>query len=131
MSASTRSLERESVHGSVSKHSSELENARDADQLALSDGTSSEEEEAAMIDWLKDKRRSGLKLVYSLLGASNSNVPQTAGYSAATPPSDDLSPKSNYPPSVQSQDDDGIDTRARENFKKYFVLPESEELLAG
>jgi hypothetical protein len=124
MSGSTRSIDRESTQ-------SPIENTKEGDEFALSDGSSSEEEEAAMVDWLKDKRRSGLKLVYSLLGASGSNVPDTAGYSEATASSDHWRSKSNYPPSLHSQDDDGIDTRARENFKKYFVLPETEELLAG
>lgn len=124
MSASTKSFDRESTQ-------SPLGSAKDEDKFAISDGSSSEEEEAAMVDWLKDKRRSGLKLVYSLLGTSGSNVPETAGYSAGSAVADDWRSKQNYDPSLNSQDDDGIDTRARENFKKYFVLPESEELLAG
>ncbi|CAO3690818.1 unnamed protein product [Umbelopsis ramanniana] len=123
MSASTKSFDRESTQ-------SPLGSAKDEDKFAISDGSSSEEEEAAMVDWLKDKRRSGLKLVYSLLGTSGSNVPETAGYSAGSAVADDWRSKQNYDPFLNSQDDDGIDTRARENFKKYFVLPESEELLA-
>lgn len=109
----------------------EADNVKSLDQLALSEGSSSEEEDAAVIDWLNDKRRSGVKLVYGLFGGSNSNMSETAGYDSGRSPSSDTSHKGHYPSSILSQDDDGVDARARENFRKYFVLPETEELLAG
>ncbi|KAG2179075.1 hypothetical protein INT43_001925, partial [Umbelopsis isabellina] len=131
MSTSTQTLDRtDSSQGTSGKQVAEADNVKDLDQLALSDGSSSEEEDAAMIDWLNDKRRSGLKLVYGLLGGSNSNMSETAGYDSGRSPSSDNSHKGHYPSSILSQDDDGIDARARENFRKYFVLPEIEELLA-
>ncbi|KAG0176992.1 hypothetical protein DFQ28_006725 [Apophysomyces sp. BC1034] len=43
----------------------------------IGDSSSSEEDDQPMVDWLDEKRRSGMKLVYGFLGAGTGNATTT------------------------------------------------------
>ncbi|KAI9018738.1 hypothetical protein CLU79DRAFT_760165 [Phycomyces nitens] len=92
----------------------------------IDDSSSSGEEDQAMVGWLGDKRRSGMKLVYGFLGGNTG--------SAATA-FDDYYDDEDYDEDEEtnkgvSRQGEPLDERTRANFRKYFVLPESEKLYA-
>ncbi|KAI9314560.1 hypothetical protein BX666DRAFT_469434 [Dichotomocladium elegans] len=112
----------------------------------VSDSSSSEDD---VMDWLNGKRRSGLKLVYGLLGTGGgSNTSSAATVHRLTSDVDggasakhqQCSPvTSRSPPplvrtdsreSVAFRNEGLIDDRTQANFRKYFVLPESDKLHA-
>ncbi|KAI8148737.1 hypothetical protein BJV82DRAFT_196949 [Fennellomyces sp. T-0311] len=102
----------------------------------IADSSSSDEEDQAVVGWLDGKRRSGMKLVYGLLGG---NAGSTATvYRSPDEDEDDESMRRCSKAYVRKHDgntlfphEEPIEERTRSNFRKYFVLPESEQLDAG
>lgn len=104
----------------------------------ISESSNSEDEDdKAVVDWLDEKRRTGMKLVYGLIGSSGS------GSTATLYPSPGMiigNNEENYMLEKGISDESSkscfthgeiIDDRTLTNFRKYFVLPETEKLLAG
>lgn len=86
----------------------------------------SSDEDSNSISWLHGKRRSGMKLVYGLLGTTVGS-PSTA-FDDEDEEEDDEEDRLH---SSRADDAEILDDRTMTNFKKYFVLPESEKLLTG
>lgn len=100
----------------------------------INDSSSSEEEEQPMVDWLAEKRRSGMKLVYGFLGGNSSGSAATVYHTADEDHGDqDTIPQSSADTKTSRSfpHEEPIDERTRANFRKYFVLPESDKLNAG
>lgn len=113
----------------------------DPSAIDVNDSSSSEDEESAVVGWLDGKRKSGMKLVYNLLGAKTGsaatvyneeqeqervdNADKEQEVTEASPLSGGDSHRATFP------HEDPIEERTRLNFRKYFVLPESEKLCAG
>ncbi|RCH84061.1 Sterol 3-beta-glucosyltransferase, partial [Rhizopus stolonifer] len=87
------------------------------------DTSSSEDEEEASAGWLDGKRKSGMKLVYGLLGG---NAVMGSPFTALEENDED----EESPLDKMSEEAEVLDDRTMTNFKKYFVLPESEKLMA-
>ncbi|CAO3646214.1 unnamed protein product [Cunninghamella blakesleeana] len=97
--------------------------------------SSSDEEEKPMVDWLNEKKHTGMKLVNGLIGrGSGSGGTPSALYQ-------NLNNDNDGEEICMLENDEAdkklffhygeiIDDRTLTNFRKYFVLPESEELLA-
>ncbi|CDH55331.1 glycosyltransferase family 1 protein [Lichtheimia corymbifera JMRC:FSU:9682] len=99
----------------------------------INDSSSSEEEEQPMVDWLAEKRRSGMKLVYGFLGGNSSGSAATVYHTADEDHVDqDTIPQSSadIKTSRSFPHEEPIDERTRANFRKYFVLPEADKLNA-
>lgn len=82
----------------------------------------SSDEDNPSVGWLHEKKRSGMKLVYGLLGTSVGS-PSTAFDEDEDDEEDDKGSR--------ADDAESLDDRTMTNFYKYFVLPESEKLLTG
>lgn len=102
------------------------------------DSSSSEEEEKAMVDWLAEKRKSGMKIFYGFLagggGGSTATVYRVPDDDDHMDPDDLLledTASMESKRSFSTVHGEPIDDRTLANFQKYFVLPESEKLLAG
>ncbi|KAG1139966.1 hypothetical protein G6F38_009457 [Rhizopus arrhizus] len=106
--------------------SSSSKKSAGSDHHKAEDSSSSDDEDYKKPGWLHGKRQSGIQLVYGLLGGTVGS-PSTAIEDEDEDDEDD--------------EDDGnmnkaneaeiLDERTISNFKKYFVLPESEKLLTG
>jgi sterol 3beta-glucosyltransferase len=106
--------------------SSSSKRSTGSDHHKAEDSSSSDDEDYKKPGWLHGKRQSGIQLVYGLLGGTVGS-PSTAIEDEDEDDEDD--------------EDDGnmnkaneaeiLDERTISNFKKYFVLPESEKLLTG
>ncbi|KAI9486331.1 MAG: UDP-Glycosyltransferase/glycogen phosphorylase [Benjaminiella poitrasii] len=98
------------------------------------DISSSSDDNEESIGWLYGKRRSGMRLVYGLLGGKGA----TGSAAIALDEDDDdeyedegiESLKTNPVINARADEAEILDDRIMTNFKKYFVLPESEKLLA-
>lgn len=101
--------------------------------------SSSSDDDDPSVGWLHGKRRSGMKLVYGLLGGNTMiGSPSTA---LATDDEDDEDDEEeddeeehyrlDTVSSPRADEAEVLDDRTMTNFQKYFVLPESEKLLAG
>lgn len=99
----------------------------------INDSSSSEEEEQPMVDWLDEKRRSGLKLVYGFLSGNSSGSAATVYHTADEDHVDQDTHESSADTKTSASfpHEEPIDERTRANFRKYFVLPEAEKLNAG
>lgn len=107
-------------------------------QQQQEESSSSTDEDDHSIGWLDGKRRSGMKLVYGLLGG---HATTTTGTSTATDyreedddDDEDDEEELEGRSAIRSPRADGaevLDDRTMTNFRKYFVLPESEKLLTG
>ncbi|KAF7720862.1 Sterol 3-beta-glucosyltransferase [Apophysomyces ossiformis] len=87
--------------------------------------TSSSEDDRSVVDWLDEKRKSGMKLVYGLLGGSAGNINQDQDDE-----DDDIHSREERLQGQHANSGD-INERTRSKFREYFVLPESEKLYAG
>jgi hypothetical protein len=104
--------------------SSSSKRSTGSDHHKAEESSSSDDEDYKKPGWLHGKRQSGIQLVYGLLGGTVGS-PSTAIEDEDEDDEDD--------------EDDGnmnkaneaeiLDERTISNFKKYFVLPESEKLL--
>ncbi|ORZ10431.1 hypothetical protein BCR42DRAFT_422365 [Absidia repens] len=109
----------------------------DVQSTGDTDSSSSDEEEKAMVDWFDEKRKSGMKMVYDLLAGGSSTGSSATVYRLPTGAEgeldgegvleDNVSTESKWYYSIHGEP---IDDRTLTNFRKYFVLPESEKLLA-
>ncbi|KAL0091342.1 UDP-Glycosyltransferase/glycogen phosphorylase [Phycomyces blakesleeanus] len=93
----------------------------------MNDSSSSGEEDQAMVGWLGEKRRSGMKLVYGLLGGNTGSAATAIDNYYDDDDDDDEDEERKEETSRQGEP---LDERTRANFRKYFVLPESEKLYA-
>ena len=118
----------------------------------IEDSSSSENEDLAAGGWLDAKRRSGIRLVYGLLGGGGNSTGSTATVYRSLDEeeeneeiqSDDKISSHMRTDNRKSENDTSKDVaptlfpyeeplegRTRTNFRKYFVLPQSEKLEAG
>jgi sterol 3beta-glucosyltransferase len=99
------------------------------------DSSSSTDEDDTSIGWLDGKRRSGMKLVYGLLGGNTTTPDTSMDYHDEDEDDEDEDDEELEDRSViRSPRADGaeiLDDRTMTNFQKYFVLPASEKLLTG
>ncbi|KAI8373124.1 uncharacterized protein BYT42DRAFT_500835 [Radiomyces spectabilis] len=109
-------------------------NTTDPNTADVADSSSSEEDDQAMRGWLAGKKKSGMKLVYGLLGAHiGSPAVEYPAHHLNDEENDDEDDKMyDMAQETLSSSAHGIpiDDRTRANFRKYFVLPESERLHA-
>ncbi|KAI7867158.1 hypothetical protein BDF14DRAFT_1882022 [Spinellus fusiger] len=91
------------------------------------DSSSSGEEDQPMVDWLDEKRRSGLKLVYGLLSGNTGSASTALHQEEGGDDDEEEEEDGNEEISTHGEP---LDERTRVNFRKYFVLPESEKLYA-
>lgn len=114
----------------------------DPSSADVHDSSSSENEEQAVVGWLDEKRRSGMRLVYGLLGGntgSEATIYRSLGDTEHEDDDDDNESLANLQAGIASHlhekklfpHEDQIDGRTLANFRKYFVFPESEKLQAG
>ncbi|KAI8364520.1 UDP-Glycosyltransferase/glycogen phosphorylase [Choanephora cucurbitarum] len=103
---------------------------------ALVDKESSSEDEDAT-SWLDGKRKSGMKLVYGLLGVNAMVGNPTTGPEYEDEEDEDDEEDDNEDASARAfkegprtDEAEVLDDRTLTNFKKYFVFPSSEKLLA-
>lgn len=125
----------------ISKGSNDVEqnqlNLKSADIISepSSLSSSSDEEEKPMVDWLNEKRYTGMKLVNGLIGRSSGSGSTAALYQNSNNDNDveEICMLENDEADKKLFFHYGeiIDDRTLINFRKYFVLPESEKLLAG
>jgi hypothetical protein len=87
----------------------------------------SSDEDTPSVGWLHEKRRSGMKLVYGLLGTTVGS-PSTAFMQDEEDEDEDEEDRFH---NSRADDAEILDDRTMTNFTKYFVLPESEKLLTG
>lgn len=97
--------------------------------------SSSSGDDEERLGWLQGKRRSGMKLVYGLLGGNTvAGSPSTAlDIGDEDEDDDEEDEEDNFQPRSSHAADEAeiLDDRTMTNFKKYFVLPEAEKLLTG
>ena len=98
--------------------------------------SSSSDDDDQYVGWLDGKRRSGMKLVYGLLGVNSiTGSPSTALIADEDEEEDEDDEEEHYRldtvSSPRADEAEVLDDRTMTNFQKYFVLPESEKLLAG
>lgn len=98
--------------------------------------SSSSDDDDQYVGWLDGKRRSGMKLVYGLLGVNSiTGSPSTALITDEDEEEDDDDEEEHYRldtvSSPRADEAEVLDDRTMTNFQKYFVLPESEKLLSG
>lgn len=103
---------------------------------SIKEDSSSSGDEEQSLGWLHEKRRSGMKLMYGLLGSNTmAGSPSTAFEIEDDDDDDEDDDEDNtFNPahtSLQSDEAEVLDDRTMANFKKYFVLTESEKLLTG
>ena len=124
----------------------------DPSTVDIEDSSSSENEDQAAGGWLDAKRRSGIKLVYGLLGGGGNSTGSTATVYRSLDEeeenegieNDDKISSYIRTDSRKSENDtsrevaptlfpyeEPLEERTRTNFRKYFVLPQSEKLEAG
>lgn len=97
---------------------------------SIKEDSSSSGDEEQSLGWLHGKRKSGMKLVYGLLGGNTiAGSPSTA----FEDDEDDDEDEDEEDEIAQPHTDEAevLDERTMSNFKKYFVLAESEKLLTG
>lgn len=98
--------------------------------------SSSSDDDDQSVGWLDGKRRSGMKLVYGLLGVNSiAGSSSTALVTDEDEEEDDDDEEEHYRldtvSSPRADEAEVLDDRTMTNFQKYFVLPESEKLLTG
>lgn len=100
--------------------------------------SSSSDDDDHSVGWLDGKRRSGMRLVYGLLGANTlAGSPSTAltADDNEEEDEDDDNEDEHYrldtDISPRADEAEVLDDRIMTNFQKYFVLPETEKLLTG
>lgn len=107
------------------------------DDSSLKDDVSSSGDEDQTLGWLQGKSKSGMKLVYGLLGGNiMTGSPSTAfeieqdedDEEDDEEEEDEVGPRSGI---FQSDEAEILDDRTMTNFRKYFVLSETEKLLTG
>lgn len=115
---------------------------KDPSAIDVNDSSSSEDEESAVVGWLDGKRRSGMQLVYNLLGAKTGSAATVYKEDEQEQRQQQKKPAGNEKdePKPKEEGDtqhrsafphqDPIEERTRMNFRKYFVLPETENLCA-
>lgn len=91
----------------------------------LEESSSSGDEDYQAIGWLQGKRQSGMKLVYGLLGGAAGSP------SIALENEDEEEDDEDDVPVNRADEAEVLDDRTVANFRKYFVLPETEKLLTG
>ncbi|KAI8086740.1 UDP-Glycosyltransferase/glycogen phosphorylase [Halteromyces radiatus] len=133
-STTVDSMERQQQQQRVLERHGTPNDTRSSDE---GDSSSSGEEEKAMVDWLDEKRRSGMKLVYGLLAGSGNTGSTATVYHMQENNDHKESNQENLSKettetelSSYSVHGEVIDDRILTNFRKYFVLPESEKLIA-
>ncbi|CEG67174.1 hypothetical protein RMATCC62417_03641 [Rhizopus microsporus] len=89
----------------------------------LEESSSSGDEDYQAIGWLHGKRQSGMKLVYGLLGGAAGSP------SIALENEDEEEDEEDDDPVNRADEAEVLDDRTITNFRKYFVLPETEKLL--
>lgn len=102
---------------------------------SIKEDISSSEDDEQTVGWLQGKSRTGMKLVYGLLGANTmSGSPSTAfdlyGEEDEDEEDEDNENKRMRPP-TRPDESEVLDDRTMTNFRKYFVLAETEKLLTG
>ncbi|KAG2219054.1 hypothetical protein INT45_008898 [Circinella minor] len=124
----------------------------DPSTVDIEDSSSSENEDQAVVGWLNGKRRSGMKLVYGFLGGGGNNTGSTATVYRSLDEEDEEDEEiqdNNRINSYKRTDnqksendhsnefiptlfpyEEPLEERTRINFRKYFVLPQSEKLEA-
>ncbi|CEP13588.1 hypothetical protein [Parasitella parasitica] len=99
----------------------------------LRDSSSSDDDDSS-VGWLDGKRRTGMKLVYGLLGGNTTVGSSSTALVADEDEDDDDDEEDHYrldtASSPRADEAEVLDDRTMTNFQKYFVLPESEKLLA-
>ncbi|KAI8330366.1 hypothetical protein BC941DRAFT_518250 [Chlamydoabsidia padenii] len=123
-SPSESTIGTEEPHCQVDRHGT----TSDAQSTEENDSASSGEEEKAMVDWLAETRKSGMRLVYGLLGGGGGSTAIVHRGPDDIEEDDKLLVDDNA--SFSTIHGEPIDDRTLANFRKYFVLPESEKLLA-
>jgi hypothetical protein len=84
------------------------------------------------VGWLHGKRKSGMKLVYGLLGGKTIDGSPSMALDIDDDEDDDDDDHERIISTGSRADEAEIlDDRIMTNFQKYFVLPENEKLLAG
>lgn len=121
--------------------STSTKSIKSSQSIPQEDLSSSTDEEDSSIGWLDGKRRSGMRLVYGLLGGNATttmDASSTAMYYQEYGDDDDEEEEDDediagrsFIPSSREDGAEVLDDRTMTNFQKYFVLPESEELLTG
>ncbi|GAA5800583.1 hypothetical protein HPULCUR_006019 [Helicostylum pulchrum] len=103
---------------------------------SIKEDTSSSEDDEQTVGWLQGKSRTGMKLVYGLLGANTmSGSPSTAldlfGEEVEDEEEEDDNNNENkrIRPPTRPDESEVLDDRTMTNFRKYFVLAETEKLL--
>ncbi|KAI9265866.1 UDP-Glycosyltransferase/glycogen phosphorylase [Helicostylum pulchrum] len=103
---------------------------------SIKEDTSSSEDDEQTVGWLQGKSRTGMKLVYGLLGANTmSGSPSTAldlfGEEVGDEEEEDDNNNENkrIRPPTRPDESEVLDDRTMTNFRKYFVLAETEKLL--
>lgn len=92
---------------------------------SIKEDSSSSDEDGQPSGWLHGKRKSGMKLVYGLLGGNT----MAGSPSMALDLDDDEEDDDEESP--RADEAEILDDRTMTNFQKYFVLPENEKLLTG
>lgn len=95
--------------------------------------SSSSDDEEQSTGWLNGKRKSGMKLVYGLLGGNMMAGSPSTAIDFDDEDEDDDDDNTSQPTGINHRADAAeiIDDRIMTNFQKYFVLPETEKLLTG
>lgn len=100
----------------------------------LHDSSSSDDDDQS-VGWLNGKRRSGMKLVYGLLGGNTMAGSPSTALMTDDEEDDDDDEEEHYRldtvSSPRADEAEVLDDRTMTNFQKYFVLPETEKLLTG
>ncbi|CAO0794017.1 unnamed protein product [Mucor circinelloides] len=98
----------------------------------LHDSSSSDDDDQS-VGWLNGKRRSGMKLVYGLLGGNTMAGSPSTALITDDEEDDDDDEEEHYRldtvSSPRADEAEVLDDRTMTNFQKYFVLPETEKLL--
>ncbi|KAI8647204.1 hypothetical protein BD408DRAFT_408776 [Parasitella parasitica] len=112
--------------------SSSKSTTKSATSDKLKDSSSSDDDDQSF-GWLDGKRRTGMKLVYGLLGGNTTVGSSATALVADEDEDDDDDEEENYRldtvSSPRADEAEVLDDRTMTNFQKYFVLPESEKLL--
>lgn len=100
------------------------------------DDSSSSGDDEQILGWLHGKRRSGMKLVYGLLGGNNIVGSPSTAFEIEDDEDDDEDEDEDHnigPTNTGLHSDEAeiLDDRTMTNFRKYFVLAETEKLLTG
>jgi sterol 3beta-glucosyltransferase len=89
--------------------------------------SSSSEDDDDNTSWLSGKSKSGIKLVYGLLGGNSGSA--ATHYYDTDEDSEEYDEDDEH--TTRSDEAEALDERTITNFQKYFVLPSTEQLLVG